>query len=155
MSEIPVEASNETEPEVDFATGLAYLKANFLLCLLRLVFTVCWMQMETPYMLVKHVTYQSACQAIRPTNLNGRLMRMVAETKQLEIIVTATEVEALLLESNLIKQLRPRYNILLRDDKSFCSYPFNIRSCFWAPYKTSRTTIKKGIISAPLPLLAQ
>ena len=70
-------------------------------------------------MLVKRVIYQNVPSYTRPTNLNARLMRMVAETKQFEIIVTATEIEALLLESNLIKQLRPRYNILLRDDKSF------------------------------------
>ena len=49
----------------------------------------------------------------------NRLQRMVAETRQLEIITTHTEVEALLLEGNLIKRLMPRYNVLLRDDKSF------------------------------------
>lgn len=48
-----------------------------------------------------------------------RLQRMVAQTKQMEFVHTHTEVEALLLESNLIKKLKPRYNILLRDDKSF------------------------------------
>ncbi len=48
-----------------------------------------------------------------------RLQRMVSETVQLEVVNTHTEVEALLLESNLIKKLKPRYNILLRDDKSF------------------------------------
>jgi excinuclease ABC subunit C len=48
-----------------------------------------------------------------------RLQRMVALTRRMEFIETHTEVEALLLESNLIKKLRPRFNILLRDDKSF------------------------------------
>ncbi|MCD8570663.1 MAG: excinuclease ABC subunit UvrC [Alphaproteobacteria bacterium] len=48
-----------------------------------------------------------------------RLQRMVALTRSMEFVHTHTEVEALLLESNLIKQLKPRFNILLRDDKSF------------------------------------
>src|SRR5690606_5028240 len=53
------------------------------------------------------------------SRLENRLLRMVAETASLEVVTTHTEVEALLLESNLIKRLTPRYNILLRDDKSF------------------------------------
>jgi excinuclease ABC subunit C len=48
-----------------------------------------------------------------------RLKRMVAQTFNMEFVHTHTEVEALLLESNLIKKLKPRYNVLLRDDKSF------------------------------------
>ena len=51
--------------------------------------------------------------------LPNRLKRMVAETATMEFVTTHTEVEALLLESNLIKRLMPRYNILMRDDKSF------------------------------------
>ncbi|MBM3468765.1 MAG: excinuclease ABC subunit UvrC [Alphaproteobacteria bacterium] len=51
--------------------------------------------------------------------LPHRLQRMVAETVSLEIVTTHTEIEALLLESNLIKKLQPHYNILLKDDKSF------------------------------------
>ncbi|MBA3813478.1 MAG: excinuclease ABC subunit UvrC [Alphaproteobacteria bacterium] len=48
-----------------------------------------------------------------------RLQRMVAETSRMEFVTTHTEVEALLLEVNLIKKLLPRYNILMRDSKSF------------------------------------
>jgi excinuclease ABC subunit C len=51
--------------------------------------------------------------------LSNRLRRMVAETTAMEIVSTHTEAEALLLECNLIKRLMPRFNVLLRDDKSF------------------------------------
>ncbi len=51
--------------------------------------------------------------------LPNRLKRMVAETVSMEFITTNSEVEALLLESNMIKKLRPPFNILLKDDKSF------------------------------------
>ncbi len=54
-----------------------------------------------------------------PAKLPYRLQRMIAETVSMEFVTTHTEVEALLLEANLINQLRPRYNVLLRDDKSF------------------------------------
>jgi excinuclease ABC subunit C len=51
--------------------------------------------------------------------LPERLRRMVFETRSMEIMTTASEAEALLLEANLIKRLRPRFNIVLRDDKSY------------------------------------
>src|SRR5215212_5568752 len=49
---------------------------------------------------------------------SNRIARVIAETASMEFVTTATETEALLLEANLIKQLKPRYNVLLRDDKS-------------------------------------
>ncbi|MGE0743775.1 MAG: excinuclease ABC subunit UvrC [Rhodospirillales bacterium] len=55
----------------------------------------------------------------RPGRLQPRLQQMVGATATMEFISTHTEVEALLLESNLIKRLKPRYNVTLRDDKSF------------------------------------
>ena len=50
---------------------------------------------------------------------SGRITRMIRETASMMFLTTRTETEALLLEQNLIKQLKPRYNVLLRDDKSF------------------------------------
>jgi excinuclease ABC subunit C len=51
--------------------------------------------------------------------LSNRLRRMVSQTRAMEIVVTNSEAEALLLEAQLIKRFRPPYNVLLRDDKSF------------------------------------
>lgn len=64
--------------------------------------------------LKKRVT--SYAQSGRHTN---RIQRMISATRAMEFVVTQTETEALLLEANLIKQLKPRYNILMRDDKTF------------------------------------
>src|SRR5262249_12351494 len=55
----------------------------------------------------------------RPTGHDSRIARMIAATTALEFVSTNSETEALLLEANLIKRLRPRFNVLLRDDKSF------------------------------------
>jgi excinuclease ABC subunit C len=67
----------------------------------------------------------------RPTAYDARIARMIAATVTMEFVTTKTETEALLLEANLIKRLRPRFNVLLRDDKSF---PYiMITSDHWAP----------------------
>ena len=67
----------------------------------------------------------------RPTGHDNRIVRMISAAVTMEFVTTKTETEALLLEANLIKRLRPRFNVLLRDDKSF---PFIlITSDHWAP----------------------
>jgi excinuclease ABC subunit C len=67
----------------------------------------------------------------RPTGHDSRIERMIAATHALEFVTTRSETEALLLEANFIKRLRPRFNVLLRDDKSF---PYIlITSDHWAP----------------------
>jgi excinuclease ABC subunit C len=67
----------------------------------------------------------------RPTGHDTRIERVIALTHSVEFVSTVTETEALLLEANLIKRLRPRFNVLLRDDKSF---PYIlITADHWAP----------------------
>ena len=55
----------------------------------------------------------------KPSGHSGRIARMISDTASMMFLTTKTETEALLLEQNLIKQLKPKYNVLLRDDKSF------------------------------------
>lgn len=55
----------------------------------------------------------------RPSGHSGRISRMISNTASMMFLTTRTETEALLLEQNLIKQLKPKFNVLLRDDKSF------------------------------------
>ena len=75
----------------------------------------------------KRLSSYARVAAIQP----ARILRMIAATVTVEIISTSTETEALLLEANLIKQLRPRFNVQLRDDKSF---PYIlITGDHWAP----------------------
>ena len=90
----------------------------------------------------------------RPSGHSGRIARMISETASMMFLSTRTELEALLLEQNLIKQLKPRYNVLLRDDKSFP----NILISAEHPYPRSRSTAarspKGAPISAPSPAQA-
>ena len=75
----------------------------------------------------KRLTSYARASAPQP----ARILRMIAATVAVEIVSTGTETEALLLEANLIKQLRPRFNVQLRDDKSF---PYIlITGDHWAP----------------------
>jgi excinuclease ABC subunit C len=68
---------------------------------------------------------------VRPTGHDSRIERMISAASSIEFVSTGSETEALLLEANLIKRLRPRFNVLLRDDKSF---PYIlITGDHWAP----------------------
>src|SRR6195256_2840605 len=79
---------------------------------------------------------------VRPTGYDPRIERMIAATAALEFVSTSTETEALLLEANLIKRLRPRFNVLLRDDKSF---PYIlITGDHWAPQILKHRGARKG-----------
>ena len=87
----------------------------------------------------------------QPNRLSNRIMRMVGETQKLEVIVTKSEIEALLLESNLIKKMQPRYNILLRDDKSLPQILLTDDHEFGQLTKHRGRKTAKAIISGHLP----
>ena len=87
----------------------------------------------------------------QPNRLSNRLMRMVSETESLEVIVTRSEIEALLLESNLIKKLKPRYNILLRDDKSLPQILLTADHPFGQLTKHRGRKTRKGDYFGPSP----
>merc|ERR1711991_1095439 len=65
--------------------------------------------------------YKRVLSYTKANKLNKSLITMISNVKKIEINITNSEVEALLLESNLIKRFEPRFNVLLKDDKSFSS----------------------------------
>ncbi len=105
----------------------------------------------------------------RPETLSARLRRMVALTRSMEFVTTGSEVEALLLEANLVKRHRPPFNILLRDDKSFpyiClrrDHPFPLlgkhrgareKGCeYWGPFASAGAVDETlGVLLRAFPL---
>ena len=142
MPAIPTEAPGRTGADAvppSLASGAAYLKST----LPRLtgapgVYRMIDRRGEPLYVGKAHNLRRRVASYTTPSKLPERLRRMVAETTLLEIVETHTEVEALLLESNLIKRLRPRYNILLRDDKSFPYIRIGKKDLRAAPEKPDR-----------------
>jgi excinuclease ABC subunit C len=85
----------------------------------------------------------------RSSGHSGRIARMIHETASMMVLTTRTETEALLLEQNLIKQLKPRYNVLLRDDKSFPNILISATHAFPQIKKHRGTRSEKGIYFGP------
>ena len=86
----------------------------------------------------------------RPSGHSGRISRMISETSSMMFLTTRTETEALLLEQNLIKQLKPRYNVLLRDDKSFPNILVTTEHRFPQIKKHRGAKSEKGAYYGPL-----
>jgi excinuclease ABC subunit C len=85
----------------------------------------------------------------RPSGHSGRIARMIHETATMMFLTTRTELEALLLEQNLIKQLKPRYNVLLRDDKSFPNILISAEHAFPQIKKHRGKKSEKGAYFGP------
>ena len=85
----------------------------------------------------------------RPSGHSGRIARMISETSSMMFLTTRTETEALLLEQNLIKQLKPRYNVLLRDDKSFPNILVTTEHRFPQIKKHRGAKLEKGAYYGP------
>ena len=78
-------------------------------------------------------------------NLSPRIHKMISETESLHYLLTSTEHDALLLENSLIKQLKPKYNILLRDDKTYPYIYYNDKDAFPRLEITRKILKAKGV----------
>jgi len=78
-------------------------------------------------------------------NLGGRIYKMLTETVRMEYIIVATEHDALILENSLIKQLKPKYNILLRDDKTYPYIYIDLEEPFPRPEITRKVVKGKKV----------
>jgi len=78
----------------------------------------------------------------RPESLTDKTRALMNDATSLEWIVTPNEIDALILENELIKQNQPRYNMMLKDDKSFPYVALDVRSDFPAPYLTRARHVK-------------
>ena len=85
----------------------------------------------------------------RHSGHSSRIARMISETVDMMVLTTETETEALLLEQNLIKQLKPKYNVLLRDDKSFPYIFISNEHDFPRIEKHRGAKLKKGLYYGP------
>jgi len=120
MADPSSEDALEFEPPPVAAEGAAVLRAALpTLPLTPGVYRMLAANGDALYVGKARALRKRVSQYLQFERMPNRLVRMVSETRRLEIVTTHTEAEALLLESNLIKRLMPRYNVLLRDDKSF------------------------------------